>query len=82
MKLDKETLISLIKEVMLDIPQPEHMLDLEIQHIIDGYKIEYKTSKAPTREQFMDFYKQHSQVNQAVIRHYDATIDPITGEKG
>ena len=80
MKLDKETLISLIKEVMLDIPQPEEVLDLEIQHIIDGYKREH--NKAPTREEFMDYYKQHSQVNQAVVRHYDATIDPVTGEKG
>ena len=61
----------------LRIDAPDETLEREVQDIIKGYKEEqvYKARrKEPTFEEFMNFYRTHSQVNQAVVDYAKKTV--------
>ena len=62
----------------LRIDAPDETLEQEVQDIIKGYKEEqvYKKlpAKEPSFEEFKEYYKQHSQVNQAVVDYAKKTV--------
>ena len=58
------------KELRIDAP--DETLDLEIKHIRMGYKERH--GKEPNFEEFKEYYKQHSQVNQNVVDRAKETV--------
>ena len=68
---------SMKEQKELRIDAPDETLEREVQDIIKGYKEEqvYKARrKEPTFEEFMNFYRTHSQVNQAVVDYAKKTV--------
>lgn len=74
----KDNRISEARDVPLRIDAPDETLEREVQDIIKGYKEEqvYKKlpAKEPSFEEFKEYYKQHSQVNQAVVDYAKKTM--------
>ena len=89
----KDNRISEARDVPLRIDAPDETLEREVQDIIKGYKETH--GKEPNFEEFKEYYKQHSQVNQNTVdyakktKYKDAegqldempSRNPKTGEK-
>lgn len=63
---------SMKEQVELRIDAPDETLDLEIKHIRMGYKERH--GKEPNFEEFKEYYRTHSQVNQNVVDRAKETV--------